>query len=412
MKINSYSLLGAIIGFCFKIEVNLVGTFRLAELLLLLVVIINFSFIYKIVKKSNEASLFSAIMVLTIIFQFYSNVYNGIDPQGFAKGMANLIFIFTSFLGLLFLFMRKKSAILWTLTGVFVSSVLLFETPSQESQNLSIANFDLYIVPALNPLLLVLSMCFWKNRIALILSFSIYGLFCLGFDARSNGLIMVVMVLIYISSQARIRITSKILFPISILVLSLFYFLFSYYGEKGALGEKTQEQLNESRGGVLGLIETTRAESLVGLYAFGDRPFIGHGTNNRTNKYSQLAVNLGLLSQKYAKEEHIPTHSILVVSLVSMGFFGGIIWVYILIISYKYLVLIIKHKIKSKYIFVIFYFCCMNFWHILFSPMGYARYHFPILGAFTFIFFYYYRHGIVLGANRKTILSVETNAVS
>jgi hypothetical protein len=132
---------------------------------------------------------------------------------------------------------------------------------------------------------------------------------------------------------------------------------------------QTQEE------GRLGVLVGGRPETLVAIQAILDSPFLGHGSFAVDPKYNSLQQDIeyenGYTASDAPPDEEdagIPAHSHLTQSWIESGVFGGIFWMYILVLTSRGILLLIS---RSSPMAPLYSFLLVGFvWDILYSPMG------------------------------------------
>jgi hypothetical protein len=139
------------------------------------------------------------------------------------------------------------------------------------------------------------------------------------------------------------------------------------------------ESLNEKflgqSEGDYGVLVGGRPETLVAIQAILDRPIIGHGSFPFEMKYVQMKQDIqyehGYSDSDQAEETDapvIPTHSHLTLAWVEGGIFGGICWIYILILIIRGLLRLtsLRPQLAPLYSYLLVGFL----WDIMYSPFG------------------------------------------
>ena len=119
-----------------------------------------------------------------------------------------------------------------------------------------------------------------------------------------------------------------------------------------------------------------RPETLVAIQAIRDRPIVGHGSFAADFHYleleQQLQYEYGYTDTDIAEDVDyypvIPTHSHLTMAWVESGILGGLLWIYILVLTLRALfqVAVTRPNMAPLYSYLL-----VNFvWDILYSPFG------------------------------------------
>ena len=118
-----------------------------------------------------------------------------------------------------------------------------------------------------------------------------------------------------------------------------------------------------------------RPETLVAIQAIRDSPIIGHGSFAADVRYSnwrqQLQYEYGYSDTDTAEELEypvIPTHSHLTMAWVESGILGGLLWIYILVLTIRAL---FRLALTRPNFAPLYSYLLVNFvWDILYSPFG------------------------------------------
>jgi hypothetical protein len=116
----------------------------------------------------------------------------------------------------------------------------------------------------------------------------------------------------------------------------------------GYFEESTAEKFETQSKGKLGVLFGGRPETLVAIIAIRDSPIIGHGS--------------------FPASPVIPTHSHLTMAWVESGILGGLLWIYILLLTIRaiFRVAVLRPNLAPIYCYLL-----VNFvWDILYSPLG------------------------------------------
>jgi len=131
----------------------------------------------------------------------------------------------------------------------------------------------------------------------------------------------------------------------------------------------------QAQSGDLGILIGGRGNIFGSLKAIFDAPLFGHGSWAKDCEYTYFKYDV-LESFNYNPKLFlarclIPAHSVIFGSWVTAGFFGGLVWIYLVFKIIKETMTVLKFKNNfyelSLYLFIV----CM--WDIFFSPYGGAR---------------------------------------
>jgi O-antigen ligase len=142
---------------------------------------------------------------------------------------------------------------------------------------------------------------------------------------------------------------------------------------QGILDENSAGKFQAQSSGKLGVLVGGRPETLVAIQAILDSPIIGHGSFANDPKYSALKQDLQYQygysdTDEPDDEGGIPTHSHLTMAWVESGVCGGLLWVYILVLTARG---VMQTAIQRQALSPLYCYFLVNFvWDILFSPFG------------------------------------------
>ena len=152
--------------------------------------------------------------------------------------------------------------------------------------------------------------------------------------------------------------------------------LIKYAASRGFYEESTQQKFEKQSSGKLGVLFGGRPETLVAIQAIRDRPIVGHGSFPADFHYleleQQLQYEYGYSDTDTTEDVDyypvIPTHSHLTMAWVESGILGGLLWIYILVLTCQaiYRVAVTRPNLAPLYSYLL-----VNFvWDILYSPFG------------------------------------------
>jgi hypothetical protein len=148
-----------------------------------------------------------------------------------------------------------------------------------------------------------------------------------------------------------------------------------YAASIGFFEESTQEKFTQQSNGKLGVLFGGRPETLVAIQAIRDSPVIGHGSFAADYRYLELKQ---LLQYQYGYSDSdtpeevdypvIPTHSHLTMAWVESGILGGLLWIFILVLTIR---AIFRLALTRPPLAPLYSYLLVNFvWDILYSPFG------------------------------------------
>lgn len=391
---NNKNLLVFLIGLLSLIQVRVVGTFGIAEL----IAIAAFPFIkpFKIIQKNKRVKKMMVLLFLGIIGLIFANLYNNIGLKNSFKGVFFLTVFFIVIPFAYWLLNNNYRRILYYAAGLALSNILSFLFfPTSALQSMleisgsSAANLmDVWFIYFLQPTAVIIAgLLYFKNKKKSSILFIIFfAVFSLVKGSRNIFLIWSIasMILLIIGDLTEInkvhkfkRIKSSLPFLIVLLFISLFGIKNAYqsFAEDGSLGERAKKKFMQQNyeSGSLGIL-SSRIEFIIGLEAIYERPIIGYGSYPLDKKrlkelvYSKYKIELPhsiLLTRK----ERLSGHSHLLNSYIYGGVLGVFFWLYafslVILFLRKYLFYDIK-MVSFLIILIISW-----FWDFFFSPFAY-----------------------------------------
>jgi hypothetical protein len=312
--------------------------------------------------------------------------YNGIDAFNRAKGTSRVVFFCLDFMALAILINNQtRNFIVFALSivAVMAHSSAGFRGETMVAFKFGGATTVLIIS------LLVSSYFYAKQRYRVCLGISV-GLVALnlGFAFRSQVVIVLASAVLTLpilggTGLARGRPESGLSNFVKVVALLAFAAgsayaangLIRFAAERGFFEEGTQEKFTKQSSGKFGVLFGGRPETLVAIQAIRDSPIIGHGSFAADVRYIELEQ---LLQYEYgysdsdAPEEleypAIPTHSHLTMAWVESGILGGLLWIYILVLTIRAL---FRLALTRPNFAPLYSYLLVNFvWDILYSPFG------------------------------------------
>jgi O-antigen ligase len=300
------------------------------------------------------------------------------------KGIARVVFFAFDFMALAILINHKtRRMIVFTL-----SIVAVFVASGREFGGDFLTQWKFGYSSALTILaLLAASYYNARNKYkTCIFIFLLLGVLNLYFAFRSQVVIILIAVALTLPifenqrllGRRQTRPTPSKLRPFILLALAIGAILIAneaikFVATEGFLGENISSKFQTQSSGKLGVLVGGRPETLVAIQAIIDRPIIGHGSFAADPKYFALKQDLqyeyGYSDTDVPDEEGgIPTHSHLTMAWVESGIFGGLLWLYILVLTLR---AILQTAIHRQPLSPLYCYFLVNFvWDILFSPFG------------------------------------------
>jgi len=389
-------------SFLAGIRVNLVGQLPFSEIFAL-VHSLNPDTWIRIFRKIPDVKKITIAYGVFFLSQIISDIVNQSDLQNIMRGWANILMAMVLVTFLARMLWKSSSLII----VFFIAEILrlIFFAPS--SYGISIHDmgfFKFRLTPILNDLILISSWWLLKksrvNKIPVVLLLAFYGMFCIAFDFRSNGFLMILTALIMMKIGVLKRIRFKqfaLYFALFCLVLQGLYAIYISQVLSGNIGgEHSLEQLRriENPYNPFNLMKTGRAQTFAALTAIIDKPFFGHGSwaPDPDGKYNKLVFELHNEGDRFPvffqnnEKIIIPSHSVLFGAWMTSGLGGFIAILFIIFLFFKRSLSLLRNLsiLKSPYLAIIIFLFLDGLWAFFFSPLPHIRGSLPLKLAFFF----------------------------
>jgi hypothetical protein len=152
---------------------------------------------------------------------------------------------------------------------------------------------------------------------------------------------------------------------------------YTYSAEQGWLGEAAYDKYKRQSESEIGLL-SGRAEFIAAILAIKDSPFLGHGSwsVDRNNYGVRMLEYVGRYNEARVRGNRIreqdmwlPAHSHLWQAWIWHGFFGGLFWIFVLVLILRFF----KQAIHLCRPIIAYSFLLLtdSVWDLLFSPFSY-----------------------------------------
>jgi hypothetical protein len=310
-----------------------------------------------------------------------SDRYNGIPAFNSAKGIARVVFFILDFVALaIFLNRQTRRIVIFALSLAFV----LIGSAVEFSGDFSI-QWKFGVSQGLSILALLGSSYLYakhRYRLCVLISVVLAGL-NLNYGFRSQlgvHFVSAVLIMPLFAQSSRRQATQSPMRVLLLLTLALGAAYaanasIKYAARHDFFDESLNEKFLGQSEGDYGVLVGGRPETLVAIQAILDRPIIGHGSFPFEMKYVQMKQDIqyehGYSDSDQAEETDapvIPTHSHLTLAWVEGGIFGGICWIYILILIIRGLLRLtsLRPQLAPLYSYLLVGFL----WDIMYSPFG------------------------------------------
>jgi O-antigen ligase len=374
-----------ILGAAGAYSVNLVGALPGDEVLLFL-----FLPILLLVRGKRafdrQYLLFYLLTLGWLLGTLLADEYNGILAFNRAKGTARVVFFCLDFMALAILINNEtRKFIVFALSIVAVMLFIAGHFQGEAFTAFKFGGSSTVILIAL----LISSYFYAQRRYKICIGISIaLAVLNLGFAFRSQVAIVLVSSVLTLpifagreavqgrgssNSKNILRVVALLAFAVGSAYLA--NQVVKYAATKGFFDESTQDKFTQQSKGKLGVLFGGRPETLVAIQAIRDSPIIGHGSFAADEHYMELKQQLQYeygYSDSDAPEEVeypvIPTHSHLTMAWVESGILGGLLWIYILVLTIR---AIFRMVLTRPNLAPLYSYLLVNFvWDILYSPFG------------------------------------------
>jgi len=398
LLLDRSNLIPLMIAACMVIPVNLIGTFRLGELLVLAL----YPFYMKQILKALRNPEVMAIVGLGVLWftsQVLSDLYNATTMKNSLRGLGSIFLTMTTFIFFCGLYCRNHRNHLGTLLGASAGGVLSAGLLYRfEGNNAGYAEniWDFFVSGWAHPAFAIFAFLFYRSHPWLVFPLGIaYGIVANMYGGRSDGLVVLISTLFFVylwfqvtHSRGDLRYSMRSGLMICAVLLVPLFLLYVVYAQSGALGKAAKMQIDLAKNpyNPVEVLLLARNESVIALDAIYEKPILGHGSWANPGHLRRLYLLkmreiYGAAAPKKIIQDILPVHSVLLGAWVFGGLTGFVFWVYIIYRTF-YLSnqLLINGSMGMIAIAVVYvpYFC----WHVLFSPNAFARFSWPMSMAF------------------------------
>jgi hypothetical protein len=330
-----------------------------------------------------------------------ADAYNGVGAFNRAKGMARVVFFILDFMALAIILNNKTRRMIIfavSIAGLMAIGSWRFMPATEIVWKFGFAESVAIVA------LLVSSYYYARRRywVCLLISLVLCGLSLLfGFRSQLGVVLVSAVFILPLSKQAPNGLSGTrskqdkfrilVLLALAAGAAYLANAVVKYAAESGFFDESTQAKFVTQASGDYGVLFGGRPETLVAIQAIRDSPFVGHGSFPYGEKYVELKQDI-MYEHGYTDSDDpevidypvIPTHSHLTMAWVEGGIFGGICWIYILILAVRGILRLntLRPHLAPLYCYLLVAFL----WDILYSPFGSIN---RILAAFYILVSYH-----------------------
>lgn len=407
------------------IPVTLVGTFRLGEILILVL----FPFFMRSILgalRNREVSLLMVGGMLWLISQVLSDLVNGSPSSKYIRGWGN---IGLTLLNLLFYcglykdrYRNHVGAIIgMACGGAFGAFYLYFYGDKSEVNPEQL--WDFYVAAWAYPCFGFLAYIgFGKLPWLVIGTGLLYGVVGNIYGGRSDGLIALTSTLIFcylwyslLSGRKDLRYLFRNGAVLAAILMVPFFLMYVSYAQSGGLGKTAKIQIDLAKNpyNPIEVLLLARNESVIAIDAIAEKPFLGHGSwanpmHLRKLYLLKMREIYGARAPKTIVHDVLPVHSVLLGAWVFSGLLGFLYWLFVI---FRTLVLtdrILRYGSVAMVSIAVVYLPFFG-WHVLFSPHSFARFVWPSAMAFLVFASMERRRGIWDGgiAERTDVIKGE-----
>ncbi len=368
-------------GLSLNFKISFFGDLYFSQIFILLLSIIFFLNLFgkNLLYGYEKTILF--LIFLWLVSQIFSDVINEIDFVDYARGNSKIIVTFLSFYVFFKLSKIEKFSLIKMLLWVSLVKIIFLLLLKANNYNEFVNSWKFGLGLSFSIAVIIMSYLYLykeKNRLheLALLSIILMGFASLIFEARFLFLFNLLFAG-YLVLNNRFKIQNN--FTLILSTAFMVYFVSTLYQFLIDINFLPQhlylKQLKQSSG-QLGLLLGGRAEFFSSFKAIFDAPIFGHGSWAKNCDYvdykSDVLFNLGYNPKRVISSTClIPTHSVILGSWVTAGFFGFLTWFYLLLNIIKKTVTAIKFK--NNYYELALYLLILCIWDIIFSPYGGTR---------------------------------------
>jgi hypothetical protein len=383
MKVSIKYIITLLFSILNNFTLKIIGTLYLSEI---------FSFFYLFINKNYNVVIYNnklfqkclQLLFLLLFFQIISDIYNETSYNDFLRGWFVIIFSLITTIFLIKLQLNFDNFFISFFTiNIFVNIFFNKEPIDFGIYETNTNYFKSRFIPFLNPSILILSIYLAnKNSKNIFLYFILlsYSIINFIFEARSNGLIFLILTFLFYVNMYRIKITTLKFISFFIIIYS-FYLLYvkavllKYIGGKNSFTQltKTSNIYNPFEIFLYG-----RSELPTLFQTIIDKPFFGHGSWGK-DIHGKYSIYLSYIAKNkfVVFKDYISAHSIIFGYFSYAGVFAFFVILFLFFYLYKNVYYLLKFNFASSDKLLLLYFSISMFWNFLFSPIGLLRTDFP-----------------------------------
>jgi hypothetical protein len=374
------------IGIIGGVKFRFIGTFYASEIFIFISL---FTISWSSFNHNKYARTLFKLAILWLIGAIVTDAYVNNNIIDSLKGQFNIIFFFLLFPYIYWLLFDKPSRLIYYLLACAIASVPnYYLLGASGEEDFGLMGEDIWLYYSFVPVAVgIIAWLYFKSKIKTkiaSLSMFCFGLFMLFHNSRNVLLTMAMaaVVLFNIDNLSCSNFSHKLYkYRTSIVRICVFLFLgillvdnvYGTLAENGILGEyaynKYMHQKYETGG-----LHSSRLETFMGMELIMKSPIIGYGSFARDKGdgfHMQFATehNTEYVPWPLPTERFLPGHSHLVGYWMNHGILGGVFWLYVLWLMWRFFQsgAILYEKRMIAGILMVF---TANVWDIFFSPFG------------------------------------------
>jgi hypothetical protein len=380
------------------IPITLVGTFRLGEILILLL----FPFYIRSMMqamRNREVSLLMIGGILWFVSQVLSDLVNGTPSSKYIRGWGNIGLTMMNFLFYCGLYRDRYRSHIGTIIGMafggaFGAFYLYFF--GDKSQVNPEQLWDFYVSAWAYPCFGFLAYAAFGRFPWLVIGAGlVYGIVGNIYGGRSDGLIALSSTMIFgylwyslLSGQKDLRYLFRNGAVLAGLLMIPFFLLYVHYAQSGVLGKTAKVQIDLAKNpyNPIEVLLLARNESVIAIDAIAEKPLLGHGSwanpmHLRKLYLLKMREIYGAKAPKTLVHDVLPVHSVLLGAWVFSGLVGFLYWVFVITRTLVLTDRILRFGSVAMVSIAVVYLPFFS-WHVMFSPHSFARFVWPSAMAF------------------------------
>lgn len=375
--------------------IELIGRLMLSEIIALLnLPFINFK---KLFKKYEGLRVVLSSLTVFLSALIFSDIINKSAPVDFLRGWSLIIFTMISTVFFVHHLDKNINGVFYYLFVLFIVRMVFGEGNLELTEwEYNTNYFKVRFVGFLNPAIMLMGYYFFsknKKTLANLLYLS-FGLICMAFDARSNGLIFIISSFILYLKSSKLKVTRKRIIRSSIISIIILYIAYVIYVDQvlnnnfGGSNARIQLRMASNPYNPLELIYYGRSELLVLSQAILEKPLWGSGSwaKDQSRIYERIFESF-VTSNKNNFPENINPHSIFLGTWFWGGIIGFIATLFMFYKLFKYFYYIYLNKNKYSLLPLIIVLTIDMIWAYFFSPIGSLRTSFPFFASILIVEF-------------------------